>query len=933
MLPSILCPECHTATPLTTGRCVACSADLSGAIQSLVTGAGLSGVGTAAPTLGATQPPRVVAAASHSTLTLGELFAGRYRIEKLLGAGGMGAVYKALDQELGIPIALKVIRSEVLSNPEIGSDFERRFKQELLLARQVTHQNVLRIHDLGESNGVKYITMPFVEGSDLHAILQGGHLPFDRVLTLARQITSGLSAAHDVGIVHRDLKPQNILVDAAGRAYISDFGLAKSFEASAAGLTRPGDFIGTPRYMAPESIEGQPVDHRSDLYALGLILYEMASGSTPFAGDSALEVLMQRVKIAPRRIEEVAPDLPPYFSRIVMRCLERSPNARYQTAREILSDLESATAPPSKRGQASVSITLPLPASRRGRMAAIGAAALIVALVAIPPVRHLWLPARAGTSQGLPSPSERKLMAVLPFKMLGATQNLDHVATGVAEALSAKLFGLNQVTVAPTSAIQGLDLSEPLPRIARDLGSNLLVTGSVQGDASRISIIVALEDPITPRTVWTKEFSGSPNDLLTLQDQIFDGLVQALDVTPTTEERARTVARPTENIAAYDVYLKGRNAMRGQQDKRNVEKAIDFYNQALALDPRFALAYAGLADASLQMYRETRETIWADKAVYAAQQGQRIDDSLLEVRVAAGNAYLATGKTNAAIAELQRALEISPNSDEAYRRLAAAYETAGRWDEAVKMHLQAIAKNPYYWVNHNALGATYFQMGQYDKAAEQFTRVIEIEPDNVNGYNDLGAAYLQTARYAEAADAFEKALKLVPTSDTWTNLGIAYAWMGQFQQALPAYQKAVDLSPSSDAWLSNLADCYRWVGNRQKAVETYDRAIALAYKALTVNPNNWTTRLNLGTYYVKKGDAAQGLKFITAALEHDASNPGYLYNLAVAHALTGDKPRALDALRKAFDAGYPAGFAKDDPDLRTLADDPAFSALLRRGAR
>jgi serine/threonine-protein kinase len=521
-------------------------------------------------------------------------------------------------------------------------------------------------------------------------------------------------------------------------------------------------------------------------------------------------------------------------------------------------------------------------------------------------------------------------MAVLPFKVLGATQNLDHVATGVAEALSAKLFGLNQVTVAPTSAIQQLDLSEPLPRIARDLGSNLLVTGSVQGDASRISIIVALEDPITPRTVWTKEFSGSPTDLLTLQDQIFDGLVQALDVTPTTEERARTVARPTENIAAYDVYLKGRNAMRGQQDKRNVEKAIDFYNQALALDPRFALAYAGLADASLQMYRETRETLWADKAVYAAQQGQRIDDSLLEVRVAAGNAYLATGKTNAAIAELQRALEIAPNSDEAYRRLAAAYETAGRMDDAVKMHEQAIAKNPYYWLNHNALGATYFQMGQYDKAAEQFARVIEIEPDNVNGFNDLGAAYLQTARYAEAADAFQKALKLVPTADMWSNLGIAYAWMGQFQQALPAYQKAVDLSPSSDAWLSNLADCHRWLGNQQKAIQTYDQAIALAYKALTVNPNNWTTRLNLGTYYVKKGDAAQGLKFITAALEHDPSNPGFLYNLAVAHALTGDRNPALENLRKAFDAGYPAGFAKDDPDLRTLEKDPTFSALLRR---
>ena len=309
-----------------------------------------------------------ITSGQRSGLGPGVLFAGRYRIERLLGVGGMGAVYKAEDQELGIPIALKVIRTEVLSNPGVGIDFERRFKQELLLARQVTHQNVLRIHDLGESNGVKYITMPFIEGSDLHAILGSGHLPFERVLSLARQITSGLAAAHDVGIVHRDLKPQNILVDLSGRAYISDFGLAKSYEASAAGLTRPGDFIGTPRYMAPESVEGQPSDHRSDLYALGLILYEMASGSTPFPGDSALEVLMQRVRISPRPLKEVAPDLPPFFTNIVMRCLEKEPARRYQTARDLLQDLEQSKSTGGSRTRASQSvvINLPLPTSRGG---------------------------------------------------------------------------------------------------------------------------------------------------------------------------------------------------------------------------------------------------------------------------------------------------------------------------------------------------------------------------------------------------------------------------------------------------------------------------------------------------------------------------------------------------------------------------------------
>jgi tetratricopeptide (TPR) repeat protein len=367
--------------------------------------------------------------------------------------------------------------------------------------------------------------------------------------------------------------------------------------------------------------------------------------------------------------------------------------------------------------------------------------------------------------------------------------------------------------------------------------------------------------------------------------------------------------------------------MRGQQDRRNVEAAIGFYNEALKLDPRFALAFAGLADASLQMYRETNEPLWADKAVYAAQQGQRIDDSLLEVRSAAGNAYLATGKTNEAITELTRALEIAPNSDEAYRRLAAAYRESGRSEQAVQMHLKAIEKNPYYWLNHSALGGTYWRLGQYRKAADEFKRVIEIEPDNVNGYNDLGAMYLQTAQYQAAADAFRKALSLVATADTWSNLGVAYAWLGKFQDALAASQKAVEMAPSSDAWLSNLADDYRWLGNLPKAREIYDQAIGLAYKAMTVNPSDTTTRCNLGTYYAKKGDTAQGLRFITDAIGKDPTNASFLYNAAIAHALAGHKEDALGMLGKAFKAGYPVAFAEDDPDLKGLAKDPRFAAV------
>ena len=919
----MVCPQCRTETPLTTGRCVACSTELP--LSGVTIGAGSRLRADRFDPGGMTQ----AVSSSYSTFGPGERFADRYRIERLLGVGGMGAVYKAHDEELDIPIALKVIRTEILSSSGMGAEFAQRFKQELLLARQVTHQNVVRIHDLGDYRGIKYITMPFIAGQDLHAVLAERKPTFEQVLSFGMQIASGLAAAHDVGIVHRDLKPQNILVDGAGRAYISDFGLAKSYEATAIALTRAGDFIVTPRYMAPESVEGKPSDHRSDLYALGLMLYEMASGTEPFPGESAMEVLMQRARISPKPLRAVAPDVPVYFSNIVMRALERDPAARYQSARAMLADLEAGRTPVPVRRPTSLSISLTLPATRRGRiLAAIVAVTLVAPLFFVPAVRRV-ITGRGSAVQALPSPAEKKLVAVLPFRFSGSAE-FEHVAAGVADALSARLFGLDQVTVTPTSAIDRADLKQPLAKVARELGSNLIVTGSVQSSASRIAVTIRLEDPIAPTLLWTKEFTGTSADLLTLQDQIFNGLVEALDITPSNEQRARTTARPTNNVAAYDLYLKGRNAMRGQQDQRNVQAAIDLYNQALQADSQFALAFAGLADASLQMYRETRERLWADKAVFAAQQGQRLNPSLLEVRIAAGAAYLATGKTQEAIAELRQALELAPNSDEVYRRLATAYGRIGNNDEAVQMHLKAIEKNPYYWLNHNALGGTYFRIGEYEKAAEQFRKVIAIEPENVNGFNDLGAALLQTGSYGEAADAFEKALALVPTADTWSNLGIAHAWQGNFKEALPAYQKAVDLSPASDAWLSNLADGYRWLGDQAKANETYDKAISLAYQSLTVDPNNPMTRCNLGTYYAKKGDAAQGRKFIQEALAADPASPGFIYNSAIAHALAGQTEPALQALRAAFKSGYPAAFAKNDPDLKALTGDARFVAMTEK---
>src|SRR5271169_6666838 len=311
----IYCPQCKTPNPDFAESCSKCSTPMP---------------------LGESETIQMVDA---SAIALGSDFGPRYRIETLLGQGGMGRVYKAYDKELNRTVAIKVVRQGAMGETDALS----RFKQELVLASKISHKNILRIHDLGEVEGMKFITMAYVEGHDLHQIIKDNpKLPLERVLKFAVQLAGALAAAHGEGVVHRDLKPQNILVDKDDQLYVSDFGLAKSFEDDAVGMTRVGTFLGTPRYMSPEQVEGNPADQRSDLYAYGLILYEMVTGNVPFTGETTLKVMYQRIQEKPKSPKTLNPDLPNWFVQVIMRCLERDPAVRYQRADEIVLDLQGA---------------------------------------------------------------------------------------------------------------------------------------------------------------------------------------------------------------------------------------------------------------------------------------------------------------------------------------------------------------------------------------------------------------------------------------------------------------------------------------------------------------------------------------------------------------------------------------------------------------
>jgi serine/threonine protein kinase/tetratricopeptide (TPR) repeat protein len=860
-------------------------------------------------------------------------FGPRFRIEKLLGAGGMGKVYKAFDKELSRTVALKTLQPELVSDPLLTE----RFKQELLLASKISHRNILRIHDLSEVEGVKYITMAFIEGKDLNELLkEEGPFPLERSLSIARQLCEALDAAHSEGVIHRDFKPQNVLVGKDDHAYVSDFGLATSLESAKMGMTRTGAIMGTPRYMSPEQVEGKEVDSRCDLYSLGLVFYEMVSGEVPFSGGSTWQLMYQRVQETPKDVKLVNPALPDYVSRIIMHCLEKDPANRYQSAKKILADLDAGRSPSISPGR-TVQINLPV-VEKLWWYAAGGAVLLLIGLFfAIPKTRH-WVFAASPVAtptpiaSGLPSLSQGKFVAVLPFRVLGDQSSLGYVADGLVEALSAKLFQLKEVRLASSTAAAKIDPKTPLSQVAKNLGVNLIVHGTVQGSGDNLRVTVNLENVPENRLVWSQEFAGMTGDLLTIEDHIYTRLMDELESKPSDEEMAAASAHPTENVEAYNQYLKGRNALGGSPDEKNIQAAMNYFNGALARDPGFALAYAGLADANLMMYVEKKDKYWSEKAVEAAKQAARLNDKLPEVHVALGSAYAATGQNVQAIAEHKRALDLAPNSDGAYRRLGNAYKANGQKEEALQALEKAVEINPYYWNNLAALGKAYFAFGESDKAVKVFLQIIQLEPDNPAGYNNLGGVYLNLGRFEESIPVFQKSLQIQPSGDTYSNLGTAFFYLKRYSEALPMFEKAVEMSPEDETNMGNLADGYRLAGNRDRAQATYEKAIRLAYKELRVNPRNASVVGNLALYYAKNGNPQQAKEFVSKARAIDRSSVYLMYIAAVVDTINNRPADAVKELTGALQKGYSPVDVAADPEFASLQSRADFQLMMKQFA-
>jgi serine/threonine-protein kinase len=747
---------------------------------------------------------------------IGQTF-GHYRILERLGAGGMGVVYRAHDEQLDRDVAIKVLPAASFRDPPARA----RLLREARTASKLNHPHICTIYEVGEADGQAYIAMELVEGQPLSARLAGGALPVEQVLRYGLHLADALAHAHQRGIIHRDLKSANVIITPEGRAKVLDFGLAKRLSGEEVAeattqtmdsLTGPGAVVGTLAYMAPEQLRGQPADARSDIWALGVMLYEMAAGQRPFQGKTGFELSSAILSQPPPPLPP-GPNgaLPAELGAVIERCLEKEPAQRYQRSDEVRAALEAV-----QSGAA-----LPIwPAwkyalSRRRWLALAVALAAILAVVAALDVGGL----RGRLLGGAATPQFRSL-AVLPVANLSGDPEQEYFTDGMTDALITDLSKIGALKViSRTSVMQYKGVKKSLPEIARELKVDTVLEASVVREAGRVRVTAQLIEAATDRHLWAESYERELTSILALQSEVARAVARTIRVKLRPQEETRLAGPRAVNPATYEAYLKGMFYLR-KATQADTEKGMKYLHEALEKDPADALAHAGLATGYITMAHssEAREDD-LQRAKAAAATALKLDDSLAETLMATGfvKGYYEWNWEEAE-RDIQRALDINPSLAMAHYHLSWYRVLFGRMKEAIEEHKRAKELDPFNPLHVAWLGEIYRMERRYEEATAEALKSIEMAPKFPPGHFVLGLVYQDKGRYDQAIAAIQKAAEASP-GYRWA-LGPTYVAAGRRDEArkVLAELNQQKVTPWTAFWrvmiYSNLGEndeAFRWL--------------------------------------------------------------------------------------------------------------------------
>ncbi|HKD10748.1 MAG TPA: protein kinase [Thermoanaerobaculia bacterium] len=685
---------------------------------------------------------------------------GPYEIFAPLGSGGMGEVYRARDSKLDREVAVKVLPESLAQDP----DALARFEGEAKAVAALSHPNILAIHDYGKDRGIAYAVMELLSGQTLRDRLNWGPITPKEAIDFGIQIARGLSAAHEKGIVHRDLKPENLFLTRGGHVKILDFGLAKTAEAAASAVsnaptaaqaTRPGTVLGTVGYMSPEQVKGEPVDFRSDIFSFGAVLYEMLAGHRAFQGDTAAETMTAILRETPTELAGSAGTFSPAIRQILRHCLEKSAESRFQSAKDVAFNLESA-------GEADGGIEKD--------------------------------PLRQEMDGGLS-------VAVLYLDNLSGAREDDYFRDGMTEDITTELAKIKSLRVFPRAAVasyRGRNASAP--EVGEQLHATHVLGGSLRRSGNRLRVTVQIVETRTGHSVWAERYDRQLEDVFAVQEDVARSIAQALRITLSSQEDETIASKPTGNLHAYDYFLRGRSYSRQQRR----EFALEMFEHALALDPSFALAHAGIANVcAMQFYLQSHDQRWLERAVAASSRAFALDSQLPEAFVARARILYARGEFGESVEAARKAIALKHDCESSWDILGRALFASDRWEEAAGLVETAI----------EATGDDY-------NVYIPYTNVLEA----------LGREAEATALRERHAAALERQLEWVP-EDTRARMLLAgyYARSQKPQEAVRELQRVMAQGTSDPHTIYNAACTYGCLNMKEEALATLMRAVEAGY--------------------------------------------------------------------------------------------------------